>query len=184
MVRYSRGRDRRSASPNAALRKSVLLRAVAGEFTLYGMAHPLLDVMLDAARGSFPPANGAVTFLPGLPGGNRAVLALTGHAFVAADLDAGDFADITIDGFGAVLAPAAVLRLAADGDIGVNDVTLVAPGTGTGMTSPSTTVWDDHPRVPARPPPPRRRRRPRRRPWIRDARRGACRTHGDEHRDR
>jgi hypothetical protein len=111
------------------------------------MTHPLLDVMLNAARGAFPPVDGAVTFLPGLPGGNRAIVALTGHAFIAADLDASDFDGIELDGFGAALAPAAVLRVAGDGRIGVNDVTLVAPGTGRGTSAPTTTAWDDHPRV-------------------------------------
>jgi hypothetical protein len=111
------------------------------------MTHPLLDVMLDAARGEFPPVDGAVTFLPGLPGGNRAIVALTGHAFIAADLDAGDFDGIELDGFGAALAPAAVLRVAGDGRIGVNDVTLVARGTSRGTSAPTTTAWDDHPRV-------------------------------------
>lgn len=111
------------------------------------MTHPLLDVMLNAARGNFPPVDGAVTFLPDLPNGNRAIVALTGHAFIAADLDAGDFDGIELDGFGAALAPAAVLRVAGHGEIGVHDVTLVAPGTGRGITSPITTGWDDHPRV-------------------------------------
>ena len=48
---------------------------------------------------------------------------------------------------GATLAPAAVVRVAGDGEIGVNDVTLVATGTGRGTKSRVTTAWDDHPRV-------------------------------------
>jgi hypothetical protein len=111
------------------------------------MTHPLLDVLLDAAQGRFPPVDGAVTFLPGLPDGNRAIVALTGHAFIAVDLVAADFGDIKLDGFGAALAPTAVLRVAGEGEIGVNDVTLVAPGTGRGMVTPITTAWDDHSRV-------------------------------------
>jgi hypothetical protein len=111
------------------------------------MTHPLLDVMLNAARGDFPPVDGAVTFLPGLPGGNRAIVALTGHAFIAADLDASDLDGIELDGFGAALAPAAILHVAGEGRIGVNDVTLVAQGTGRGTSAPITTAWDDHPRV-------------------------------------
>lgn len=103
--------------------------------------------MLDAAHGRFPPVDGAVTFLPELPNGNRAIVALTGHAFIAADLAASDFDDIELDGFGAALAPTAVLRIAGGGEVGVNDVVLVAPGTGLGVTTPLTTVWDEHPRV-------------------------------------
>lgn len=117
------------------------------DFTIQTVTHPLLDVMLDAARGKFPAVDGAVTFLPELPGGNRAIVALTGHAFIAADLVASDFGDIKLDGFGATLAPAAVVRVAGDGEIGVNDVTLVATGTGRGTKSRVTTAWDDHPRV-------------------------------------
>ena len=70
------------------------------------MTHPLLDVLLDAAQGRFPPVDGAVTFLPGLPDGNRAIVALTGHAFIAGDLVAADFGDIKLDGFGAAIVPA------------------------------------------------------------------------------
>lgn len=117
------------------------------EFTVRTVTHPLLEVMLDAARGTFPPVDGAVTFLPELPGGNRAIVALTGHTFIAADLLASDFGDIELDGFGAALAPAAVERVAEGGEIGVNDVTLVATGTGRGTKARVTTAWDDHPRV-------------------------------------
>lgn len=111
------------------------------------MNHPLLGVIRDAARGTFPPVDGGVTFLPELAGGNRAIVALTGHSFIAAGLGPADFDDIALDGFGAALAPAALLRVADGGMIGVNDVTLVAPGTGVGINAPRTDAWNDHHRV-------------------------------------
>ncbi|WP_395156567.1 hypothetical protein [Ilumatobacter sp.] len=111
------------------------------------MAHPLLDVMTSAAHGVFPRVDGYVSFLPDLPHGNRAIVALTGHAYIAAGLTADHFNDVTLDGFGEALAPATVLRVADGGVIGVNDVILVAPGTGTRIQTPSTSMWDDHARV-------------------------------------
>jgi hypothetical protein len=111
------------------------------------MTHPLLEVMTNAARGVFPPVDGGVTFLPELPGGNRAIVALTGHAYIAAGLRPEHFDGIRLDGFGAALSPSAVLRVADGGGIGVNDVTLAAPGTGIGIQSPGTTMWDGHSRV-------------------------------------
>lgn len=111
------------------------------------MTHRLLEVFLDAAHGRFPPVDGAVTFLPGLPNGNRAIVALTGHAYVATDQSADEFGDLHLDGFGAALSPTAILRVAGSGEIGVNDVTLVARGTGRGIKTPITETWDNHPRV-------------------------------------
>lgn len=134
------------------------------------MRHPLLDVLEDAAAGRHPPVDGGVTFLPPVANGNRAIVALTGHAVVCTDQPPEVFADLALDGFGAALSPAAQLRLADGGRIGVNDVTLVAPGLGgaeaapaAGVTSgagaaagiedggaidlPPTGAWDDHHRV-------------------------------------
>lgn len=111
-----------------------------------GPQHPLLTVLLDAAAGRFPPADGGVTALPGLAGGRSAVLALTGHAFVATDLPTDDLADVPLDGFGGAVSPRTLLRLAGGGQIGVVDVTLAAPGLGGGAL-PITQRWDDHLRV-------------------------------------
>ena len=109
--------------------------------------HPLSEVLTRAATGSFPPADGAVSFLPELPDGHRAIVALTGHAYIAAGLDADDFDGLAPDGFGRALAPSVVLRVADGGVVGVNDVILVAPGTGAGVRAPTTSRWDDHHRV-------------------------------------
>ena len=111
------------------------------------MGHPLLSVLLDAADGRHPPVDGGVTFLPELDGGNRAVVALTGHAFVATSQDPRSVADLRLDGFGSALSPRALLRIADGGEIGVNDVVLVARGIdGTPSVEP-TERWDDHHRV-------------------------------------
>jgi hypothetical protein len=116
--------------------------------------HPLLDALLAAAAGSFPPVDGAVTHLPPLSDGLEAIVSFTGHSFVASRLTADDLADLQPDGFGSVLHPSVLLRMAGErGDIavGVIDVTLVAPGTagmnaGTGGMEGRTDL-DDHPRV-------------------------------------
>src|SRR6266511_2924799 len=51
------------------------------------MTHPLLDLLLDAARGRPPAPDGAVEVLPGLPGPVDAVLAFTAHHVSVADVD-------------------------------------------------------------------------------------------------
>jgi GNAT superfamily N-acetyltransferase len=51
------------------------------------MTHPLLGVLLDAARGRPPAPDGAVEVLPPLPGPVDAVLAFTAHHLVVADVD-------------------------------------------------------------------------------------------------
>lgn len=111
------------------------------------MTHRLLDVLTRAARGEFPPVDGAVTLLEELSGGNRAIVAFTGHAYIAADLVRGDLEDLALDGFGAAMSPEVMLRVADGGEVGVNDVILAARGTGAGMTVPVTSMWDDHARV-------------------------------------
>jgi hypothetical protein len=104
--------------------------------------HPLLPVLLAAAAGEFPPADGAVVVLPPLPGGLAAVVSLTGRAYVAADgVPAG------LDGFGGALRPEVLLRLAGPGgEVGTLDVTLAATGVG-GGSLPVRADLDGHPRV-------------------------------------
>jgi hypothetical protein len=108
--------------------------------------HPLLTVLTEAAHGRFPEPDGEVTLLPGLPGGASAVLAFTGHSLVATALSRDDLAGVPFDGFGGSVSPGTLLRLAGDGQIGVLDVTLAAPGLGGGAL-PRTSAWDDHHRV-------------------------------------
>lgn len=95
--------------------------------------HPLLDVLHAAADDRFPPVDGGVTFVPPLAGGLHGVVSFTGSAFVATNQPAEEFADLHLDGFGAALRPAVLLRLAGrGGEVGVVDVTLVARGLGGG----------------------------------------------------
>jgi hypothetical protein len=109
--------------------------------------HPLLDLFHAAADGRFPPVDGEVTFLRPLPGDWEAVVSFTGHAVVASRLGEIDLADLGPDGFGAVLHPDVLLRMAGPGGrIGVIDLTMVGYGRGGGDLSPSA-VLDDHPRV-------------------------------------
>jgi GNAT superfamily N-acetyltransferase len=51
------------------------------------MAHPLLGVLLEAARGRPPEPDGLVEVLPALPGPVDAVAAFTAHTYVVADID-------------------------------------------------------------------------------------------------
>lgn len=106
------------------------------------MSHPLLAVLLDAARGVFPPADGRAVFLPPLRDGISAVVSLTGRAYVASDRRPPG-----LDAFGSALSPD-VLRVLAgpDGEVDTLDVTLVAHGrSGGGL--PVRGDLDDHPRV-------------------------------------
>ena len=92
--------------------------------------HPLSEVFCAAAAGRFPEVDGGVTWCPPLSGGLEAVIAFTGHAFLATRLVEGDFVEVRPDGFGGSLHPAVLLRMAGPGGrVGVIDVTLVARGT-------------------------------------------------------
>jgi RimJ/RimL family protein N-acetyltransferase len=48
--------------------------------------HPLSTLLVDAARGSFPPPDGAVDVLPPPPGPTQAVVGFTAHHVIAADV--------------------------------------------------------------------------------------------------
>ncbi|MFC8721256.1 hypothetical protein [Kitasatospora sp. NPDC057198] len=110
--------------------------------------HPLLEYLLAAADGRFPPVDGRVTVLPPLPGGLECSVAFTGHAVVATALDARRVAEAGADGFGGSHAPGFLLHLAGPGGwIGVTDATLTARATGGPPRLPVLTDQDDHPRV-------------------------------------
>ncbi|GLZ81579.1 N-acetyltransferase [Actinorhabdospora filicis] len=111
------------------------------------MSHPLLPVLLDAADGVFPEADGTVEILPPLPGGLECSLALTGRAYVATALPDAEVAALAPDGFGGSMAPDFLRGLAGPGgEIGVLDAVLVARGTG-GGTLPARGDLAGHPRV-------------------------------------
>lgn len=109
--------------------------------------HPLLSVLVDAACGIFPAADGRAVFVPPLRPGLEAVVSLTGRVYLATALLAQDFNDLALDGFGAALDPTVLLRLAgAGGTVGVVDATLVTRGTGGGGPPPREDL-KGHPRV-------------------------------------
>jgi hypothetical protein len=110
--------------------------------------HPLLRYLLDAAEGRFPPADGAVTVVPALPGGLECSVAFTGHAVVATSLPSARVRAQRPDGFGGSMSPDFLRWLAGPGGwIGVIDATLTRGGTG---GDPRLRPRDDageHPRV-------------------------------------
>jgi hypothetical protein len=107
-----------------------------------GVSHPLLAVLLDAARGVFPPADGRAVLLPPLAGGFAAVVSLTGRVYLATDREIAG-----LDAFGSALTPGVLLELAGPrGTVDTLDVTLAARGVGGGAL-PVRTDLDDHPRV-------------------------------------
>jgi hypothetical protein len=109
-------------------------------------SHPLLEKLLAAVEGRFPPVDGEVTFMPPLEGGHEAVVSFTGHAFVASRLDRDGLADLEPDGFGRVLRPEILLRMADGGAVGVIDATLARLGKGGGTLEPNPDL-QEHPRV-------------------------------------
>jgi hypothetical protein len=120
--------------------------------------HPLLRLLLGAADGRFPPADGSVTVVGPLPRGLECSVAFTGHAVIATALPAATVHGLKPDGYGASLAPELLRALAGpDGAVGVVDVTLAArgtgpAGTGTGSATAGSALrerrdLDGHPRV-------------------------------------
>jgi hypothetical protein len=108
--------------------------------------HPLLDVLLDAADGRFPRADGEITVHGPLDGGLEAVVAFTGHAHVATRLDRDELLGLGADGFGGAVSPAVVTTMAGGGIIGSADVTMVGLGTGDPALEQRPDLAD-HPRV-------------------------------------
>ncbi len=124
----------------------------------------LLRALLDAAEDRFPPVNGRITVVPPLAAPPEsaaagyeinAVMAFTGHAFIATSVDESSLIAAGADGYGGASSPD-VLRLIAgapsgdgrDAQIGVLDATLVGRGLGGGSASlEERTDFDDHRRV-------------------------------------
>ncbi len=117
-----------------------------------GDRHPLLTLLLAAAEGCFPPIDGTVKFLPPLHSSRSAIVSFTGHAVLATPLTRQDLAPYRLDGYGAALQPAVLMRLAgADGQVGV----WTSPWSPAGGPGPPPA-----PRRPGRPPPCPARARP------------------------
>lgn len=115
------------------------------------MPHPLLDLLLAAADGRFPPVDGAVEVMAPERSGHHAIVEFTGHAVVLTDRDRRELDDRGADGFGGVNQPDLLRWLAGpDGWVGSHDIVLVARGVAGGIpggTLPARTDLDDHPRV-------------------------------------
>lgn len=97
------------------------------------MPHPLAPILDRAAGGDFPAADGRVDVLPPDDDGTIAVVAMTGHAYVLADVDPGEVAvrqsDSAAGGFGGALAPDLLTWLCGpDREVGSVDVVLAAGG--------------------------------------------------------
>jgi GNAT superfamily N-acetyltransferase len=109
--------------------------------------HPLLELLLAAADGRFPPVDGEASIVPGLDGGLECSFGFTGHAVIATALPAEAVHERKPDGFGGALAPDFLRWLAGPtGSIGVIDATLAARGRG-GSSLPERPDLADHPRV-------------------------------------
>lgn len=92
--------------------------------------NPVLETLLAAARGEFPPADGRVEFVPPPPGLTQGVVAFTAHHVIAADVDPEEArARLDPDDLGAPVKGPFVAWLASrlDMDIGPYDNVLIAP---------------------------------------------------------
>jgi hypothetical protein len=117
--------------------------------------HPLLDMLLAAADGRFPPVDGLVEVMaPSVDErsvGDRpvdhAVVEFTGHSVVVTDLAPAVVLSRGLDGFGGSSHPDVLRWLAGpDGWIGSHDAVLAARGTG-GEAWGESTDHHEHPRV-------------------------------------
>jgi GNAT superfamily N-acetyltransferase len=109
--------------------------------------HPLLNMLLAAAEGRFPPVDGAVTVLPATAPGRECSVAFTGHAVVATDLPPAEVHERKPNGYGGSLAPDFLRFLAGPlGTIGTVDAILVGRGTGGDLLPPRPDLAD-HPRA-------------------------------------
>lgn len=111
----------------------------------------LAGLLDDAARGSFPPADGVVEVVPSPGGACDALVAFTGHFVLAADIDQRKVAArMPVGEFSVPLSPAVLLWLAAELDLepSTHDALLVTIGDGAGPP-PWLRRTDDlvHPRV-------------------------------------
>lgn len=113
--------------------------------TLNIRTHAILDALHAAADGRFPDVDGLVTMLPALEGPSpeasiNAVVAFTGHAFIATDADHAAVLAAGADGYGMASSPPVLTLLCGSGSgppapCGVTDATMFARGTGRAPTS-------------------------------------------------
>ena len=111
--------------------------------------HPLLPLLVAAARGTFPKDEGAFHLLPPLPDCRVAVVCFTGCAYVCASESSDVLVRLGCDGFGGALGPRLLLHLAGPrGKVHELDVTLAALEKGSGARALPPDLGDaEHPRV-------------------------------------
>jgi hypothetical protein len=111
----------------------------------------LEDVLRKIERGNFPPPDGRVTIVPEPSPGTAAVVAFTGHAVIAADVDESWVRDrVPEDDLGAPLSPSflAALGCRLGRDVGCIDMVTLATGLDRSPSVPLAPVADStHPRV-------------------------------------
>ena len=97
-------------------------------------AHPLAQLITDAAAGVFPEVDGGWRHVPPWRKGLWAAVAFTGHAvFALDDVDDARLTRLGADGFGGAHDPRVIAELAGPGTwIGCLDLLTVAAGTGAG----------------------------------------------------
>lgn len=114
-------------------------------------AHPLRVMLDDAAAGRFPPADGLVEVVPSPGGRADAIVGLTGHYMLAADIDPEEFAARVPPGdLSLPMAPATLLWIAErlGSKATTYDALLCCMGTGNGVPPWLREVdGHDHPRV-------------------------------------
>lgn len=105
------------------------------------------EMLRAAARGDFPPQDGAVEVVaPYLPG-VEAMVSFTAHAVAATTLPLADLLAAGADGLGgATSVPVTALLAGPYGEVDVLDALLVAPGTGR-TALPERPDLADHPRA-------------------------------------
>ncbi len=109
--------------------------------------HPLVAVLMAAARGQFPPVDGVVEVMLPDDTGTEAVVEYTGHAFILTTRDAGDEMFRDVDAFGGASVPWLVTALAGGGEIGSHDAVLVRHGGSSADPLDPTDRYEGHPRV-------------------------------------
>jgi GNAT superfamily N-acetyltransferase len=111
----------------------------------------LAGILARAARGTFPPADGSVTFLPQPSERDAGVIAFTAHTVVFTDADHAELAALLPpDDLGAALCPPFLSQLAARTRrrvVGIDLLTVAEPLPGPPPLELSETLDRGHPRI-------------------------------------
>ena len=113
-------------------------------------AHPLTDLLVAAAEGGFPAADGTVRVCQphvDAHADTHAVVAFSAHTVLLTDHSAADITARGIDAYGGSMHPSNLLWLAGDRMIGSLDVVLVRRASGSEQALPPLDDLAAHPRV-------------------------------------